>query len=74
MNSGDEDGKGEFGLKDDMLKCSKKEYQGNNIPQPEVSEDGEDVNDVNETVNPDPIQDTDDTEEVCLSRADIKEM
>ena len=47
----------------DTPQMTKKQYQGNGIPQPEVSSDEDD-----------PQNDDTDTEEVCLTRADIKEM
>ena len=64
-------GEGEMSSGDDeqmVGKASKKEGQGDALPQLGLAED------VNERVDPDPIQDPDDIEEVCLSRADIKEM
>lgn len=56
---------GEEGDQQDMLKRSKKEYHSNNIPKPGASDDEDDQDE-------DEVED--DAEEVCLTRADIKEM
>ena len=53
---------------DDILKQSKKDFKTNNIPQPTEGSDSEHDDDV---LAPDS---EDDAEEVCLTRADIREM